>query len=384
MQRVIILSPAHPLRGGIASSTERLAQELQQQGSEVVILSFSLQYPKLLFPGKTQYTTDPAPNDLDIRPVINSINPLNWLKVGRQLAQLQPDLIISRFWLPFMGPALGTILRTAKKRTPAISIGITDNVIPHEQRPGDKALTRYYLGGCDGFIVMSKSVEEDIRKFTSLQPVAYTPHPIYDNYGPISSRKAALQQLGLPEGEGQRYLLFFGFIREYKGLDLLLQAMALPQVRSLRLQLIVAGEFYGPEAPYRQMVEDLGIAEAVIFRSSYIPKEEVGLYFAAADLVVQPYKTATQSGISQLAFHFEKPMVVTDVGGLPEIVRHGEEGYVVPITPQAIGNAISDFYAHGREADMTKAVRTGKARFDWSHMASKIREMYQRLKTPNS
>lgn len=382
MQRVIILSPAHPLRGGIASSTERLAQELQQQGSEVTILSFSLQYPKLLFPGKTQYTTDPAPKELDIRPVINSINPLNWLKVGRQLAQLQPDLIISRFWLPFMGPALGTILRTAKKRTQAISIGITDNVIPHEQRPGDKALTRYYLGGCDGFIVMSKSVEEDIRKFTSLQPVAYTPHPIYDNYGPISGRKAALQQLGLPAR--QRYLLFFGFIREYKGLDLLLQAMALPQVRSLGLQLIVAGEFYGPEAPYRQMVEGLGIAEAVVFRSSYIPKEEVGLYFAAADLVVQPYKTATQSGISQLAFHFEKPMVVTDVGGLPEIVRHGEEGYVVPISPEAIANAISDFYAHGRETDMTKAVRAGKARFDWSHMASKIREMYQQLKNPNS
>lgn len=370
MKQVVFLSPAHPLRGGIASSTERLAQELQQHGYGVRILSFSLQYPGFLFPGKTQYTDDPPPARLQIEPVINSINPLNWIKVGRKLKALAPDLIIVRYWLPFMGPALGTILRIGGGAARTKVVAITDNVVPHEHRPGDKAFTRYFLNAVDACVVMSRAVKADIRAFSKEMPVAYIPHPIYDNYGPTMERDAALEQLDLPKD--QHYLLFFGFIRGYKGLDLLLQAMAFPEVRTLGVKLIVAGEFYDDPEPYQQLIAGQGLEEQIVLRNAYIPNSEVGAYFGAADLVVQPYKTATQSGISQLAFHFGKPMVVTRVGGLPEIVQHGKEGYVVDVSPEAIATAIADFYHNQQQESMETAVRAARSRFSWENMVRGI------------
>lgn len=370
MKQVVFLSPAHPLRGGIASSTERLAQELQQHGYGVRILSFSLQYPGFLFPGKTQYTDDPPPARLQIEPVINSINPLNWIKVGRKLKALAPDLIIVRYWLPFMGPALGTILRIGGGAARTKVVAITDNVVPHEHRPGDKAFTRYFLNAVDACVVMSRAVKADIRAFSKEMPVAYIPHPIYDNYGPMVERDAALEQLDLPKD--QHYLLFFGFIRGYKGLDLLLQAMAFPEVRTLGVKLIVAGEFYDDPEPYQQLIAGQGLEEQIVLRNAYIPNSEVGAYFGAADLVVQPYKTATQSGISQLAFHFGKPMVVTRVGGLPEIVQHGKEGYVVDVSPEAIATAIADFYHNQQQESMETAVRAARSRFSWENMVRGI------------
>lgn len=370
MKQVVFLSPAHPLRGGIASSTERLAQEMQQHGYRVSIFSFSLQYPAFLFPGKTQYTQDPPPAGLKIEPVINSINPLNWIKVGRKLKALAPDLIIARYWLPFMGPALGTILRIGGKSSNSRVIAITDNVIPHEHRPGDHAFTRYFLKAVDACVVMSKAVKTDIRQFVRDMPVAYVPHPIYDNYGPVVDRETALQQLNLPANK--QYLLFFGFIREYKGLDLLLRAMAKPEVRKLGIQLIVAGEFYNNPAPYQQIIKENGLEDQILLHNSYIPNTKVGAYFGAADLVVQPYKTATQSGISQLAFHFGKPMVVTRVGGLPEIVQHDKEGYVVEVSPEAIAGAIADFYESHRQSEMEAAVQAGRKRFSWENLVRGI------------
>jgi glycosyltransferase involved in cell wall biosynthesis len=370
VKQVVFLSPAHPLRGGIASSTERLAQELQQHGYKVRILSFRLQYPAFLFPGKTQYTDDPPPAGLQIEPVINSINPLNWIKVGRKLKALAPDLIIVRYWLPFMGPALGTILRIGGGAERTKVVAITDNVVPHEHRPGDKAFTQYFLNAVDACVVMSRAVKADIRTFSKEMPVAYIPHPIYDNYGPTVERDAALEQLDLPKD--QHYLLFFGFIRGYKGLDLLLQAMAFPEVRTLGVKLIVAGEFYDDPEPYQQLIAGQGLEEQIVLRNAYIPNSEVGAYFGAADLVVQPYKTATQSGISQLAFHFGKPMVVTRVGGLPEIVKHGKEGYVVDVSPEAIATAIADFYHNQQQESMENAVRAGRSRFSWANMVHGI------------
>jgi len=379
VQKLVLLSPAHPLRGGIASSTERLALELQQQGYEVTIYSFSYQYPSLLFPGKTQYADGPAPEGLHIRSVIHSINPFNWWKVGQELHKARPDLIIARYWLPFMGPSMGTILRLARRNGHTRTLAITDNVIPHEQRPGDRLLTRYFIGAVQAFVVMSRSVGQDIRQFTLNKPVKYIPHPIYDNYGPLVRRNEAIQKLGLDES--QRYLLFFGFIRAYKGLDLLLRALAEEKVRKLGVKLIVAGEFYEEEEGYRKLVEEEGLQEQVIFQSAYIPNEDVRYYFGAADLVVQPYKTATQSGISQLAFHFQKPMIVTRVGGLPEIVAHGKEGYVVEVEADAIAEAIVDFYEKDRQAAMEKAVKAGQARYSWDNLVRGIRELYDEIKT---
>ena len=374
MKKVVLLTPAHPLRGGIAASSERFAVELQAAGCEVVVYSFSLQYPGFLFPGKTQFSDDPAPPGLDIRTVVNSVNPLNWLKVGLELRRRRPDVIVPRYWLPFMGPCLGTILRVAKRNGHTKVVPIADNILPHEKRPGDRLFTRYFLQPADACIVMSRSVEEDFRQFSTTKPVACIPHPIYDNYGEKTGREQSLAHLGLPDGP--RYLLFFGFIRDYKGLDLLLRAMADERVRALGLRLIVAGEYYGNQAFYEKLIADLGIENQLVMRMDYIPSEEVKYYFGTADLVVQPYKSATQSGISQMAYHFEKPMVVTDVGGLAEIVPHGRAGYVVPVEAGAIADAVVDFFENKKGAALTQGVVEEKHRFSWRAMVEGLKGLY--------
>jgi glycosyltransferase involved in cell wall biosynthesis len=382
MKKIVLLSPAHPLRGGIASSSERLAQELQEEGYEVVIYSFSLQYPGFLFPGKTQYTDDPPPPGLTIRPVLNSVSPLSWWKVGRALRREAPDLIIVRFWIPFMGPSLGTVLRIARaggRKTKVICI--SDNIIPHEKRPFDRLFTRYFIGAADAFLVMSRAVGEELRQFTSKLPWRFVPHPVYDNYGAPVSRELALNYFGLPVD--RHYLLFCGFIRDYKGLDILLEALADPRLAGLPLHLLVAGEFYADKERYTHLIDQLGLGERVTLHDLYIPKEAVPYYFGAADLVVQPYRSATQSGISQLAYHFEKPMIVTRVGGLPEIVDDGRSGYVVDVSPEAVAGAIRDYFVENRQEAFTEGVRAAKYRFSWAHMVQTLQEMYAELTTPD-
>ncbi len=369
IRKIVLLSPAHPLRGGIAAFTERFAVELQQAGYEVIIYSFSLQYPGFLFPGTTQFSSDPAPTGLTIRTCVNSINPFNWLKIGLELRRLRPDLIVPRYWLPFMGPCLGSILRLARGNGHTKVVAIADNVLPHEKRPGDRLFTRWFVSACDAFVVMSQSVLDDLRIFTQ-KPAAVIPHPVYDNYGEKSPRAAALAQLGLPAD--MRYLLFFGFIRDYKGLDLLLEAMADERIRRMNLKLIVAGEYYGNREKYEAQIRNLGIENQLVMRTDYISNEAVRHYFGAADLVVQPYRSATQSGISQMAYHFEKPMVVTDVGGLAEIVPHGKAGYVVPVEATAIVDAIVDFFENDRAEAFSTGVAEGKKRFSWAAMVEGV------------
>ncbi len=373
MKSIAILSPAHPLRGGIASSTERLAYEFQQHGYQVHIISFKLQYPGFLFPGKTQYTDDPAPEGLHITQEINSVNPFNWLKVGLQLRRARPDLVIARFWLPFMGPALGAIMRLAKSNGHTRVIALTDNIIPHERRFGDQPFTRFFMGSADAFLVMSKSVEQDARQLAPGKPVALAPHPVYDNYGDPVSREAALEQLGL--SAEPHYLLFFGFIREYKGLDLLLGAMADPRIRERNIRLIVAGEYYGNQETYERLIDQLGIRDLLVLQTDYIPNDAVKYYFSAADLVAQPYRSATQSGISQLAYHFEKPMLATNVGGLPETVEHGRGGYIVEVNETAIANAIVDFYDQNRQEAMAQWVVKAKGKYSWGNMVREIENL---------
>ncbi len=373
MKKVVIISPVHPLRGGIASSSERLAQALQEHGYAVIIYSFSLQYPNFLFPGKTQFSDDSPPLELIIRSRINSVNPINWRSVGREIRELEPDLVIARYWLPFMGPSIGTILKQVRKRDDTKILAITDNVIPHEKRPGDRLFTSYFVKQVDGFVVMSRSVGEDIRQFTKTAPVKYVPHPIYDNYGELMTRAVALQKLGLDPSF--RYMLFFGFIRDYKGLDLLLKAMADPRIAKLPIRLIVAGEYYGNQEFYENLIQKEGIAEQLILKTDFIPHDDVGQYFCASDLVVQTYKSATQSGISQLAYHFEKPMVVTAVGGLPEIVEDGVAGYVVPVEVSAIADAIVDFFENDRKTQLERGVRENKKLFSWTNMVEGIEEL---------
>lgn len=358
---IAILGSAHPLRGGLAAFNERLATELQQQGHKVVIYSFSLQYPSFLFPGTTQYTTEPAPAHLEIRTVINSVNPLNWLKYGRKMRREHYDLVLVKYWLPFMGPCLGTILRQVKKNKHTQVACIVDNIIPHEKRPGDTAFTNYFIKPVDAFVAMSKDVLKDVKTFTS-KPAAFSPHPLYD-YGTPVSRTEGCNKLGLdPSG---KYILFFGFIRGYKGLDLLLEAMNDNRIKASGIQLIVAGEYYDDRKIYEGIVEKYALQDRVHLFTDFIPESEVKYYFAAADLLVQPYRTATQSGITQIGYHFDKPMVVTNVGGLPEVVPDGKVGFVATPEPASIADAVLRFFTPGAIPDLLQNIQAEKKKYSW-------------------
>ncbi|MES2621093.1 MAG: glycosyltransferase [Bacteroidota bacterium] len=371
--KVVILGSAHPLRGGLASYNERLAREFIRQGHSVQIYTFSLQYPEFLFPGTSQYSDQPAPDDLYIHVKVNSVNPFNWLKVGKEIAKLNADLMLVKFWLPFMGPCLGKISRIVKKNGKTKVISILDNIIPHEKRMGDFQLAKYFVNSVDGFIAMSESVLEDLKKFDTKKPRVFSPHPLFDNFGEAINKVEAYEKLGL--AVNTEYILFFGFIRDYKGLDLLLHAMADERVKQLNVRLIIAGEFYTQAKPYWDLITELGIADQLILKTDFIPDNEVRNYFCAADIVVQPYKHATQSGVTQICYHFDRPMLVTNVGGLPEIVPHGKVGYVVEPNPTAIADALVDFYTRHQEFVMRDNIKVEKKKYAWSEMLSRIFEI---------
>ncbi len=375
-QSCIIIGPAYPLRGGIADFNEALCKSMTAQGIETSVISFYLQYPKILFPGKSQNTDGPPPTGIKIRSLISSVNPFSWLKTASLIKKERPDFIVIRYWLPFMSPALSTIARSVRKAGIKV-IAITDNVIPHEKRAGDKALTSYFVNSCDAFVAMSNTVVNDLKQFTKSQPVAFSPHPVYDIFGEKISKSEAREKLGLLMGE--KVILFFGFIRPYKGLDLLLHAMADDQVRSLNLKLLVAGEFYGDEEVYTKLISDLNISGNVMLHSSYIAKEDVRNFFCAADLIVQPYRSATQSGITQIAYHFERPMIVTNVGGLSEIVPDEKVGFVVDVNANAIARRISDFYLEDKENEFSANAAIEKEHFSWKSFVHNILSLAGKL-----
>lgn len=370
-KRVIIVGSAYPLRGGgIATFNERLAQAYLDRGDEVIIYTFSLQYPSFLFPGTTQYSTDPPPENLDIRVKINSINPLNWFLSAISIARQKPDLVVIRYWIPFMAPCLGTIARLVKRKSQATVVAITDNIIPHEKRPGDWMLTRYFTGSVDRFVAMSRLVLSDLNQFDTIKPRHYHPHPLYDNFGKSVTMPEARSMLGLDQSGA--IILFFGFIREYKGLDLLFEALNNEKVRRLGIKLVVAGEFYGNEAYYLGLIDTLGISESVILHTRFIANGDVYKYFCACNLVVQPYKDATQSGVTQIAYHFNKPMITTNVGGLSEMIPDGRVGYVVSPDSEEIAAAIVKYFNDGKSAEFVDNIGQEKKRFTWEGLISTI------------
>lgn len=377
--KIIIVGSAHPYRGGLASFSERLASEFVAEGHDVEIITFTLQYPSFLFPGKTQYTDSPKPEGLSISRRINSTNPFNWMKVGREIRDKNADMVIFCYWMSFMAPSFGKIARIVRRNGKTKCIALVHNMIPHEQNILDKILPPYFVKSMDGFIALSKSVADDIGKFDKLgKPRTFSPHPIYDHYGILLERTNALQQLGLDQN--CRYVLFFGLVRAYKGLDLLIDAFADSKLRNSNIKLIVAGEFYQDENIYRKQISELGINDKVIIHNEFIPDGKVNLYFSAADIIAQTYKSATQSGVTQIAFHFEKPMLVTNVGGLGEIVINGKSGYVVVPKADEIASALSDFFENERSAEFTQAVRTEKSKYAWNIMTGKILELYKQMK----
>ena len=368
--KIIIVGTAFPYRGGLAAFNERLAREYVKQGNEVEIITFSLQYPAFLFPGKSQYSTEFAPEDLKITRMVNSINPLNWIKVGRQIKKKAPDRVIFCYWMAFIAPCFGTIARIARSPKTKM-IALIHNMIPHEPTVLDKLFPKYFVKSMDGFVAMAESVVTDINHFDKdNKPKVVSPHPIYDHYGDALTKKEATIKLGL-HGKNE-YVLFFGFIRHYKGLDLLLEAFADERLRKFPVKLIIAGEFYENPQPYLELIIRLKLDGLVELRTGFIPDNEVRNYFSVADLVAQPYRSATQSGVSQIAYHFEKPMLVTNVGGLSEIIPNGKVGYVVELEIKQISDAMVDFFTNQRSEKMIANIKIEKTKFLWSRMTDAI------------
>lgn len=367
-KKLIIIGPAWPLRGGLASFDERLARQFTAEGYDTSIYTFSLQYPAFIFPGTTQYSSEPAPEKINIKVCINSINPLNWLKIGNEIRALKPDLVIVRYWLPLMGPCLGTILRRVKKNHFTKVICIADNVIPHEHRPGDKPFTQYFVKPVDAFVTMSEKVRNDLYAFTS-KPAQQIVHPLYDNFGEAVAKNEARIKLSLPENE--KIILFFGFIRKYKGLDILLDAMNDDRIRQSNIKLLVAGEFYEDRKEFDELLAKLNISSQLILRTDFIADSEVRYYLSAADFVIQPYRNATQSGVTPLAYHFEKPMLVTNVGGLPDLVPDGKVGIVTEPNAESVATGILRLYELG-ENFFLPHLREEKKKYSWHKLAEAI------------
>lgn len=367
--KIAIIGTAWPFRGGLAAFNERLATELMAEGHELTVYTFTLQYPSALFPGKTQYSSEPAPAGMKIVECINSVNPFNWVSVASRIRKDKPDVAIFCYWMSFMAPCFGTIARLLAKSTKRLAL--VHNMIPHEKSILDKLFPPYFCNSMDGFTAMSNSVLDDIASLErSKKPKVCSPHPIYDHFGELMPRQTALEELDLDTSF--QYILFFGLIRPYKGLDLLLQAFADERLRKYPVKLLVAGEFYESPEKYYNIISEYNLSEHVVICNEYIPDSEVTYWFSAADLVVQPYRSATQSGISQIAYHFEKPMLVSNVGGLAEIVPHGLAGYVVEPKVKDIADALVDFYENNRKETFENGVRIEKKRFLWSGMTKAI------------
>ena len=371
--KIIIVGTAFPYRGGLAAYNERLAREYVKQGHDVEIITFSLQYPGFLFPGTSQFSTELPPQGLIIRRMIHSMNPLNWIKVGLKIRKMSPDMVIFSYWMAFMAPCFGTMARYARSpRTKMVAL--IHNMIPNEPSILDKLFPAYFVKAMDGFVAMAESVLSDIEHFDKEnKPKAISPHPIYDHYGAALTKQEAAMKLGL--FEQKNYVLFFGFIQHNKGLDLLLEAFADVRLRKLTVKLIVAGEFYENPSSYMQQIIRLGLDDMVELRTGFIPDNEVRNYFSIADLIAQPYKAATQSGVSQIAYHFEKPMLVTNVGGLAKIVPNGKVGYVVDVDPKQIADALVDFFSNNRSVEFIKNIKVEKEKYSWSKMTDTINEL---------
>jgi len=375
--KITIIGPSYPYRGGIALFSNRLAEALITAGHEVNIVTFKLQYPSFLFPGKTQFSSDKEVPKVKTERAINSVNPLNWLSVGKQIKADKPDLVIFKYWMPFMAPCFGTIAKQIKKNGTTKILAVVHNLIPHEKRIGDTGLTKYFVKQADGFLAMSNSVLNDIEQFNSTKPKVFSPHPLYDNFGETRSREEALKALDLDSS--YNYMLFFGIVRKYKGLDILLNAFADKTLNDGKVKLIVAGEFYDDDTEYLNIIKNHNLQDSVILHNKFIPDNEVVNYFCGADIIVQPYRNATQSGVTQIAYHFNKPMLVTDVGGLKEIVPNNKVGYVVQPNQKAVTEALIDFYKNNRVAEFEAGAIEEKKKYSWKKMVDTINELYKKL-----
>lgn len=373
---ITLLGPAHPYRGGLAIIMQTMARVFQREGHRVDLKTFSVQYPQWLFPGKSQFVDTPAPADLRIERCVSTVNPFNWLRMGRRIRRERPDIVLLKYWTPFMAPCFGTIARLARRNGHTRFLCQIDNVEPHEHHFFDRWFNRWFLGAVDGFVYMSEQVHRELEAYTDA-PALFSPHPRFESYGEPIDRAEACRRLGLDPQ--RRYALFFGLIRDYKGLDWLLEAWAKLRAEGrigAEWRLVVAGECYTDPETYRRTIERCGLTEEVAFHDRFIPDEEVKAYFSAADFLVLPYKSATQSGVTQIAYQFRLPVIVTRVGGLAEIVPDGAVGYVCPPSPEGVADAIARIADPAVLARFRTNMEEERKRFSWEEMCRRLLEVY--------
>ena len=373
MQKIAIVSAAYPLRGGIAHFAGLLYKELISY-FDVDIITFKRQYPSFLFPGKTQLENGDSVEKIPTSVVLDSINPLNWIKIGRKIRDAEPELLILKYWMPFFAPTYGVISRIVKKNGKTKILAICHNIIPHEKKPGDLALTKFFFSSVDYFILLSNSVKDDLLSIVDEPKYKVLFHPVYSNFGDSISKEEARQLLKI---EDERILLFFGFIRDYKGLDVLLESITILK-SELKFKLIVAGEFYSNEDKYLKLIDKWNLKEWVLLHNDFIPQEEVKYYFSACDVVVLPYKSATQSGIVQIANNFNKPVISTNVGGLGEVIKNNETGYLVENeNPQQLADAILKYYSENKEKEFSDNIRNERNKYSWSEFVKGMMELVE-------
>ena len=367
---IIIVGAATPWRGGIAHHTALLFQELSKRHS-VQVITFTRQYPGFLFPGKTQSEVDEMiriPTEMRI----DSMNPITWLRTGWEIKKRRPDLLIFTYSLPFFGPCYGTIARVATRRTETKVLFLCHNIVPHERRPGDVAFTKYVLNSADFFIVQSDAVERDLKSFFPNARYRKIPHPVYNIFGSSVEKRFAREKLGISD---ERVLLCFGYVRAYKGLRTMLEAMPMI-LKEMDVRLLVVGEFYDNRESYEQLISDYGLRQHVTVVSDYVANETVALYFSAADVAMLPYTSATQSGIAQIAYNFNKPVIASNVGGLGEVVRDGVTGFVVPPKDAAaLAHAVLRYFKEWREKELAANVELEKKKYSWEAMGVAIEEL---------
>jgi len=372
--KITILSTAYPLRGGIAHFNGLLYKELSIN-HDVKVITFRRQYPSIFFPGKTQLESSDSLEEIPSTVEVDSINPFNWISVGKGIKKSGPDLLIFKYWMPFFGPAFGTIAKIAKMNKKTKVVVICDNVIPHEKKPGDRVFTKYFFNSADYFITMSKSVQSNLFSLYPYAKERLLFHPIYSNFGKPIPKDLARTRLNI---ESKKVMLFFGFIRDYKGLDVLLRSLVLIK-NKIDFNLIVAGEFYSNEEKYITLIKELELQNVVKLFSDFIPTNQVKYYFSACDVVVLPYKSATQSGIVQIANNFDKPMISTNVGGLGEVIENGKTGYLVEKeNPQQLANVILKFYNENKEAEFIENIRTEAVKYSWAQFVKGMIELVEK------
>lgn len=371
--KIAYLSTFYPFRGGIAQFNASLYRALEGRNT-VKAFTFTRQYPDFIFPGETQFVTEKDKADkIPSERILDTLNPRTYFSSAKRIQKFSPDVLLMKYWMSYMAPSLGTVAKKMKRQSKVITV--LDNVIPHEKRFFDRAFTKYFLKQNHGFVVMSDAVKNDLLKFIPKAKYISHSHPLYNHFGKKADAVEAKKKLNIPEGK--KVILFFGFIRDYKGLDLLIDAMSKLNDEHV---LVICGEVYGSFEKYNQQIQRLRIQNRISLHARYISDEEVPLYFSASDVCVLPYKSATQSGITSIAYHFDLPLIATDTGGLKENILHNKTGIIVD-SPDAtlIAKAIENYFTQHLKPKFQEEIKLLKNKMSWSSLANEIIEFSKSL-----